>query len=390
MRKQLLLKKHEDKRIRSGHLWVFSNEVKEVRGDPQAGDILELRDHAGKFLGKGFYHPKSLIALRLLTQDDEDIDFQFFERRIHLALQMRKKFYPSSGTFRLVHGESDFLPGLVVDRYEEYISIQTFSLGMEMRTTLICDVLEPLLHPKGIVERNESPLRELEGMESRKGVLRGTISLVTITESDVKFEIDLLEGQKTGFFLDQRENRLHVRQLAKDRRVLDCFCNDGGFALHAARAGASKVLGIDVSASAVRRARNNAAINELGPHCTFAEGDAFEFLIQAAADGETYDLIILDPPSFTKSRKNIASAKRGYKEINANALRLLSPGGILATASCSHHITRDDFAAVIASSAAEARRKVQLIDWRGAAPDHPVLPAMPETEYLKFALCHVQ
>lgn len=390
MIKQLLLKKHEDKRIRAGHLWIFSNEVKEVRGDPQAGDIVELRDHAGNFLGKGFYHPKSLIALRLLTQDDEDIDFKFFERRILQALQMREKMYPSSGTFRLVHGESDFLPGLVIDKYEKYVSLQTFSLGMDVRLTLICDVLESLLHPKGIVERNESPLRQLEGMESRKGVLRGSISPVTIMEDDMKFEIDLSEGQKTGFFLDQRENRLRVRGFAKDHRVLDCFCNDGGFALHAARAGASKVLGIDVSESAVKRARSNAEINGLGARCTFAENDAFEFLKQAAANRGTYDLIILDPPSFTKSRKNVAAAKRGYREINTNALRLLSQGGILATASCSHHITREDLAGVLASSAAEAKRKVRFIDWRGAAPDHPVLPAMPETEYLKFALCYVE
>lgn len=390
MKKQILLKKHEDKRIRSGHLWVFSNEVKEARGEPAAGDIVELRDHAGKFLGQGLYHPRSLIALRLLTLDDEPIDFHFFEKRIQRAHNVRTKVYPKSDTYRLIHGESDFLTGLIIDRYEQYFSIQTFSYGMDKRLTLICDVLDSLFHPKGILERNESPLRALEGLEERKGILRGAISPVIMSEGEVKYEIDLMEGQKTGFFLDQRENRLAIRRYSKGARVLDCFCNDGGFGLHAAKAGAQEVLGIDTSSTAVKRAAHNAELNALQQKCRYNESDIFEFLKKPIESNSHYDLVILDPPSFTKSKKNIATAKRGYKEINTKAMMLLSNGGILATASCSHHVTREMFFEVLIESAQQAGRKTRLLEFRGAAPDHPVLPAMPETEYLKFAFLEIE
>jgi 23S rRNA (cytosine1962-C5)-methyltransferase len=401
VKKQLLLKKHEDKRIRNGHLWVFSNEVKELRGGPEAGDVAELRDHSGKFLGVGFFHPHSLITLRLLSQENEPIDFHFFEQRIHRAWEVRQKLYPKSDTYRLVHGESDFLPGLVIDRYEQYFSVQTFSYGMDKRLTLICDVLDSLFHPKGIVERNESTLRTLEGLEERKGILRGTISQVVINEGDVRYEIDLLEGQKTGFYLDQRENRMAIRRYAKGAVVLDCFCNDGGFGLHAARAGAKEVAGVDVSASAIKRATHNTGLNSLQQTCHYSEGDVFEFLLGnltkvnatirgTFAKSTNYDLIILDPPSFTKSKKNVAAAKRGYKEINTHAMQLLSKGGMLATASCSHHITREMFLEILTESAKEAGRKVRLLEFKGAAPDHPVLPAMPETEYLKFVILETE
>ncbi len=389
MKKQLLLKKHEDKRIRHGHLWVFSNEVKEVRGEPAAGDIIELRDHAGKFLGTGFYNPNSLITLRLLSRNEEEIDFQFFSRRLQQALDLRRNLYPSSQTFRLVHGESDFLPGLVIDKYEDYFSVQTFSLGMDRRLTLICDVLESLFNPKGIVERNESALRSLEGLDERKGILRGKAAPVVVRENDVLYEVDLLDSQKTGLFLDQRENRALVRHYANGGHVLDCFCNDGGFALHAAKAGAKEVSGIDVSPPAVKRAMHNAEISGLVGKCTFSEADVFDYLERATARKETFDLIILDPPSFTKTKKTVATAKRGYMEININAMKLLSARGFLATASCSHHITREIFSGIIAECAQQTGRVIQLLDWRGAARDHPVLPAMPETEYLKFAVLQV-
>lgn len=389
VKKQLLLKKNEDSRIRRGHLWVFSNEVKEVRGEPEVGDIVELRDHSGKFLGLGLYHPHSLISLRLLTTNDESIDFHFFEHRFQQALELRKKIYPSQNAFRLVHSESDGLPGLVIDKYGDYFSVQTFSYSMDKRLTLICDVLESLFHPKGIVERNESSLRTLEGLEERKGILRGKISTVVVKEGDIEYEIDLLDGQKTGLFLDQRENRNLIRHYAKNARVLDCFCNDGGFAINAAHAGAREVSGVDVSSAAIKRAMHNAEINGLQNQCSFVEQDVFLYLNEAVVAQQTFDLIVLDPPSFTKSKKTVPTAKRGYKEINTTALRLLSKGGILATASCSHHVTREMYNEILAESAHAAGRTIQLLEWRGAAPDHPVLPAMPETEYLKFALLHV-
>lgn len=392
MNKQLLLNKHEDKRIRRGHLWVFSNEVKELRGDPKAGDVVELRDHSGKFLGVGFYHPHSLITVRLLSYEEEAIDFHYFDQRIRQALELRKRLYSTSDVYRLVHGESDFLPGLIIDRYDQYFLIQTFSFGMDKRLTLICDVLESIFNPKGIVERNESPLRTLEGLEERKGVLRGKVSPVRITEGDVMYNIDLLEGQKTGFFLDQRENRMAIRRFAKNARVLDCFCNDGGFGLHAAKAGATEVLGVDTSESAVRRAISNATLNSAGQQCRYTVSDAFAFLQKAEENKQQkrYDLIILDPPSFTKSKKTVATAKRGYNAINTHAMNLLANGGILATASCSHHITREMFFEILTDAAKNTGRKARVLEFRGAAPDHPVLPAMPETEYLKFAVLEVE
>jgi 23S rRNA (cytosine1962-C5)-methyltransferase len=386
-KKQLLLKKFEDKRVRHGHLWIFSNEIKEVRGEPATGDIVDLCDHSGKILGVGFYNPNSLILLRLLSTNDEPIDFRFFETRIQQALSLRTKLYPDSNVYRLVHGESDYLPGLVIDRYEKYFSVQTFSYGMDKRLTLICDVLESMFHPKGIVERNESSLRALEHMEERKGILRGSVSPIVVSDGTVLYEVDLLEGQKTGLFLDQRENRFLVRRFAKNARTLDCFCNDGGFALHAAHAGAKDVVGVDSSAGAVGRCKHNARLNQL--QCTFVEENVFVSLERYVKEGTTFDLVILDPPSFTRSKKAVATAKRGYRGINGSAMRLLAEGGILATSSCSHHISREDFRQIISESAQEAKRRVQIVDWRGAAPDHPALPAMPETEYLKFALVRV-
>jgi 23S rRNA (cytosine1962-C5)-methyltransferase len=389
--KTVTLKKNEDHRIINGHLWAFSNEIQKIDGELHAGDIIELRNHAGKFLGIGFYNPHSLIAVRLLSrQENVEIDFQFFRKRFETALVLRKKLYPSSDTFRLIHGESDFLPGLIVDKYDDYLSIQAFSAGMERRMTLICDVLESLLHPKGIVERNEQPIRTLEGLEQRKGVLRGTIAPVTINENGVKFTVDILEGQKTGFFLDQHENRNAIHKYAKDAQVLDCFCNEGGFALHAAVAGASHVTAVDISEPTITQARKNADLNNVASQTEFIVQDAFEYLKAAVEKKQTFDVVILDPPSFAKNKKAIVRARRGYKDIHMYALQLLKPGGILATASCSHHIYEETFLEIVNTSARATGRNINLLEWHGAAPDHPVLPAMPETRYLKFGVFHVE
>ena len=390
LEKSITLKKHEDKRIAAGHLWAFSNEIQEVRGNPQAGDIVELKNQAGAFLGIGFYNPQSLIAVRIISRQEEQVDFAFFRRRIEAALALRKKMYPISETFRLVHGEGDYLPGLVIDKYGDYISIQTFSYGMDQRLSVICDVLESLFHVKGIVERNETTMRTYEGLPQEKGIVRGSLDAVTISEYGIEYGVDLLEGQKTGFFLDQRENRFALRRYVNGGKVLDCFCNDGGFALNAAVGEASSVVGVDVSEPAIQRAKRNAAMNHLDQSVQFVTADVFEFLKETANSGRKFDAVVLDPPSFAKSRKTVKKAKRGYKEIHALALQVLASGGILATASCSHHIFEETFIEIISQCASEAGRQISRLEWHGAAPDHPVLPAMPETQYLKFGIFHVE
>ena len=344
-----------------------------------------MRTAGGITLGVGFYNPHSLIAFRLLAPAPIEVDHQFFAGRIAAALQLRASLYPGAQAFRVVHGEADFLPGLVVDKYNEYIAVQTFSFGMDARIELICDVLESLLKPVGIVERNESSLRLLEHLPQKKGTLRGDVQPTIIEEHGLHYAVDLLAGQKTGFFLDQKENRLAIRRFSRGARVLDCFCNDGGFSLNAALGGATSVLGLDSSEEAIRHASENAASNDIR-NARFALADVFEQLQELRTSGETFDVLVLDPPSFTRSKKNVATAKRGYRELNMHALRVLNNGGILFTASCSHHIEPDVFLDVVQEAARQSGRRLQLLEWRGASPDHPTLPGVPETRYLKLGI----
>ncbi|HLF20785.1 MAG TPA: class I SAM-dependent rRNA methyltransferase [Bacteroidota bacterium] len=389
MKKQIVLKKNEDQRILSGHQWIFSNEISSIRGNPEAGDIVELLNDQNRFMGTGFFNPHSLIALRLLTHEREEITFDFFEKRISRALELRNRLFPHSEVFRLTHSESDFLPGLIIDKYNEYLSVQTLSFGMDKRLQLICDVLESIFHPRAIVECNDSSIRALEHLPLERGILRGTLDETIIVEHGLKFKIDLLKGQKTGFFLDQRENRRAIRRYVKDASVLDCFCYEGGFSLNAAAGKAKQVLGLDQSTPAIEKARINANINNVN-HVAFEEAEAFEQLKILADKNSQYDVVILDPPSFTKSRKNVTMALKGYRDINQLALRLLTAGGFLISASCSHHITQDGFLKTIEQAAQKIRRRIQLLEFCGASPDHPVLSAMPETSYIKFGVFSVQ
>ena len=387
MKNQIILKKNEEHRIAAGHQWVFSNEIASLRGTPEIGDVVELLRHDQKFLGLGFYHPHSLIAFRFLTSEPEEIGFSFFEQRIQQALALRQRLYPGAETFRLAHGESDFLPGLIIDKYNEFISMQILSAGMDKQTELICKVLEAMFHPKAIVARNDVAIRTLEELPLEKKVLRGNTG-ITIIDDGVKFEVDVLNGQKTGFFLDQRENRKEIHRYAIGGTVLDCFCNEGGFALHAASAKATSVYGLDISESAIAKAKVNVRLNSAVVE--FEIADISEALKLLGEKNKKFDMVILDPPSFTKSKKNIPAALRGYKEINAAAMRLINTGGFLVTASCSHHITEDGFLSAVEQAAVKSKRYVQLLEFTGAAPDHPVIPAMPETKYLKFAIFAVR
>jgi 23S rRNA (cytosine1962-C5)-methyltransferase len=388
LKKQIILRKNEDHRVIAGHPWVFSNEVKEIKGEPAIGDVVELRAASGLSLGIGFFNPHSLIAFRMLSTAVEDIGIGFFETRIKAALDLRRTLYPDADAFRLVHGEGDFLPGLIIDKFNDYLSVQTFAYGMDTRLQMICDVLESFLHPKGIIERNESSLRTLERLEQKKGVVRGTSAPTTISEHGLHYSIDPLEGQKTGFFLDQRENRKAVRRFAESATVLDCFCNDGGFALNAAAVGARSVTGIDSSEEAVARAQHNQRLNKLNS-VDFERCDVFDKLEQYASENKQFDVVVLDPPSFTKNRKTVPTAKKGYKDLHMKAFRILRKGGILLSASCSHHIEPDVFLSLVDESARKTGRSLQLLDWRGAAPDHPTLPNVPETRYLKFGVFRV-
>jgi 23S rRNA (cytosine1962-C5)-methyltransferase len=388
VKKQIILKKNEEHRIANGHQWIFSNEIASFRGAPVVGDVVELLRHDEKFLGLGFYHPHSLIAFRFLTAEQEDISTKFFERRILQAYALRQKLYPGEETFRLVHGEGDFLPGLIIDKYNEFFSLQILSAGMEKRITLICEVLESIFHPKAIVARNETANRSLEELPLEKKILKGNPSITIIDDGGVKFEVDILQGQKTGFFLDQRENRKTIHRYASGAAVLDCFCNEGGFALHAASAQAVSVRGLDISESSIAKAKVNARLNTAAAE--FEVQDTLDALRKFGEDRKRFDMIILDPPSFTKSKKNIPAALRGYKEINAAALRLLAPGGFLVSASCSHHITEEGFLSALEQAAVKAKRAIQLLEFSGAGPDHPIIPAMPETRYLKFGIFSVR
>ncbi|NTW70418.1 MAG: class I SAM-dependent rRNA methyltransferase [Chlorobiaceae bacterium] len=384
----LYLKPKEHHRIQKGHLWVFSNELANVPRDIAAGETVQLFTHDKKFMGTGFYNPHSLIAFRLLSRKDEEPDKNFFLKRFLEALKLREKTYTPEETnaYRLVHGESDGLPGLIVDRFNQAIVIQAFSAGMDLHLPLITEALQELFKPEVIVVRNESILRELEGVPLYKDVVMGNRKATkqTIFDAGISYDVDVFEGQKTGFFLDQRENRRVIRKFAKDAEVLDVFTNDGGFALNALYGGAKSAILVDASQEALQRAEHNAKLNNFGEYSLVA-ADAFDMLEQMGEAKESFDLVILDPPSFTKSRKNLPGALKGYKRLNKLGMQLVKNGGFLATASCSHHVSEEDFLQTIHQAALAAGCQLRMIYKNSQPFDHPVLLSMPETSYLKFA-----
>ncbi|MBL0224875.1 MAG: class I SAM-dependent rRNA methyltransferase [Geobacteraceae bacterium] len=385
------LKKNEDRRIRGGHPWVFSNEIERIDGARDAGIAAELFDAGGGFLGSGYYTPHSLIAFRMLSRKQENIDsVHFYEQRIAAALAHRRAIYPALTTYRAVYGESDFLPGLVVDKYGEYLSIQMLSAGMDLRSELIMEALQRVFAPKGVIARNDVAVRSLEKLEEKVEVLAGEIpELVEIEENGLRFLINLREGQKTGGFLDQKQNHLLLQDICRDGAVLDCFCYAGSWAVHAGHFGAASALGLDISARAVEQAAQNASLNGVSDRVHFEECDVFERLRSLKHEGSGYDVIIMDPPAFVKSRKTIAEATKGYLTINRRALELLQPGGYLITCSCSFHMGREAFREMLVTAARLARREVRLVATCSQAPDHPVLLSFPESEYLKCFVLQV-
>ncbi|MFH1259456.1 MAG: class I SAM-dependent rRNA methyltransferase [Elusimicrobiota bacterium] len=389
MDKKIVLKRNEEKRILSGHPWVFSNEIKEIKGEPLAGDIVRLLSASGVFLGSGFYNPHSLIAVRLLSRKAEEINPDFWKKKILAAREFRQRIYPGLKFYRAVFGESDGLPGLIVDQYDQYLTVQFLSAGWEKNREQIISVLREVFSPLGIIARNDSALRKLEGLEEKVEVLFGQIpQRIKIEENGCFFWADLAAGQKTGFFFDQRENRMILASYCRGKNVLDCFCHTGAFGINAFKAGAKKVEWVDSSLGALKLAEENAQLNGIGEQFNGVVADIFDYLESLKEVGK-FDLIILDPPAMIKNRKNFAAGYKAYKRLNSLALQLLLPGGLLATSSCSHHLGRQDFRDMLQDSAVKAGKPVRLLEFRSQARDHPILLSMPETEYLKFAIVEV-
>jgi 23S rRNA (cytosine1962-C5)-methyltransferase len=372
-------------RILHGHDWVFSSEVLKVFGNPGDGDVISLRDGKDHLIGSAIYNSKSQIVARRFSRRKQDLDLDFFKRRIAQAAEYRARRHIDPKLCRIVWSESDGLPGVIVDRYGDYFVLQTLTLAMDMRKDLIANAIVDHFGTVTIIERNDAPVRRAEDLESRSGALRGnTSSQIEIEIDGLRFEVDLLRGQKTGFYLDQKQNYQAVAQHAKNRRVLDCFTNHGAFALACARAGASEVTGVEANTESLAMAKKNAERNQL--RVQWIEQDVFQFLRSAEKKESQYDLIVLDPPSFTRTKSGLRDAMRGYRELHIRGFKLLSKDGLLATFSCSHHVNENAFAQVIAEALVDARRSARRLRRFEQSPDHPVLPTLPQTEYFKGVL----
>lgn len=382
--------------LRAGRPWVYGTEIERAEGEFEPGDVVRVSDWRGRFLGWGYCNPRSVIAVRILSRDEgEDIGEQFFKRRIADAWRYRCRVFQGDAerllACRVVFGEADFLPALIVDRFGGVLVIQTLALGIDRWKEAIITALKDIFAPEVIYERNDAPVRDKEGLPLRTGPLWGEYHHhPVISEHGVLFAVDVINGQKTGHFLDQADNRAALRPFCKGARVLDAFCHNGGFGLHAAVYGAQEVVMMDISADAVRQAEANARLNGVLDRMRFRQGNAFDELRRLEKEGERFDLVVLDPPAFTKSRAAVEGAYRGYKEINLRAMKLLPPGGILVTCSCSYHMPEEIFLRCIHEAAVDAGRFLRVIQRRGAAPDHPVLLGAPETAYLKCYIIEVR
>ena len=388
------LKKGEGRLLKSGGMWVFDNEIASVMGSFVNGDIVLVRDFDGYPMGRGFINTNSKITVRLLTRDEnQKTDEKFLEQRVRDAWEYRKKV-TDTGSCRLIFGEADFLPGLV-DKFSDVLVVQSLALGIDRLKLQILELLKKVLEEdgvavRGIYERSDAKVRRQEGMELYKGFIGPEFpTLVEIEENGVRYQVDIKDGQKTGFFLDQKYNRLAIQKLCKNAKVLDCFTHTGSFALNAGIAGASEVTGVDASQLAVDQASANAQLNGLDGTVKFICEDVFELLPELEERGEKFDVVILDPPAFTKSRNSVKNAVKGYREINLRAMKLVKDGGFLATCSCSHFMTYELFTKTIGQAARSAHKRLRQVEYRTQAPDHPILWASDESYYLKFYIFQV-
>ena len=381
---RLMLAPGRQKRLLAGHPWIYGNEIAKVDGQPAPGAIVDVADARGTFLARGYYNPQSQIAVRVLTRRDEPIDAAFIERRIDRAWAYRRRLLPDVTCCRVVFGEADFLPGLIVDKFDDILVLQALALGIDQRQREVVEALHEVIDPAGIYERNDAPVRTLEGLPLRTGPLWGEFDPhIVIEENDLRLAIDVATGQKTGYYLDQQANRRAIRAYSAGARVLDCFCNVGGFALNAVTGGAASVRAVDSSEEALALAAENAALNGLADSITWEAGNAFDVLKRLNGERAQFDLVILDPPPFAKNRAAVEGALRGYKEINLRALRMIADGGFLVTCSCSFHVGPDLFRAVVADAARDAGKRLRLVEERAQNVDHPILIGYEESHYLK-------
>ncbi len=412
---RIFLNPREEKEVRQGFPWVFDNEIAYVKyessdgsgvkqaslmdADVADGSLVEVFAAAGGFLGSGVINRKSKITVRIIGTEHADQILNdtkaFYLNKIQKAYDLRKLYYNMKDSYRLVYGEADFIPGLIVERYFDvkkniYLVVQFSTLSCEVFRKEIIEALETVVRPSGIYEKSDSPSREKEGMELKCGWITGSHDgIITIRENDVLLEVDIINGQKTGYFLDQKFNRAFVSKLCQGKRVLDTFTHTGAFGLNAFKGGAKQVISVDISEEAVALVNRNIELNDAGLKMKAVCADVFDLLKEYEASGEKFDVIILDPPAFTKSAKNISKAYGGYKEINLRAMRLLNPDGILDTCSCSYFFDSEHFYGMIMKAAEDSRKRVQVLEKRGAGPDHPVLLGYPKSEYLKCAVCRV-
>lgn len=387
---KVTLNRKISQRVANGHPWVFANEVNRVEGNAEAGAIVDVHTHDDKFLGRGYFNPKSQILVRILTRKkNEEINDEFFLRKLSEAWKHRQQMGYKENC-RLIFGEADGLPQLIIDKFNDYFVIQTLALGIDLWKDSIVKAINQIFEPKGIYERNDVPIRELEGMEQKKGFLSEPFDTnIIINENGLQFHVDIANGQKTGYFLDQQDNRRHIEHIVKDAEVLGAFTYTGTFEIHAAKYGAKSVHGLDISESAIAMCNKNAELNGVADKCKFECVNAFDVLKTWVKEGKQYDVVMLDPPSFTKSRATIQKAITGYKEINLRGMKLVKPGGFLVTSSCTNLVQPDLFLEIIQMAAKDARRQLRQVTFQTQSSDHPIIWGWENTHYLKFLIVQV-
>ena len=386
MKAQIFLKRNEDNRVRSGHLWIFSNEVLEFNDDIENGELVEVYDSRQNFLGEGFFNKNSLIAVRVLSKDKITSLDKYIEEKVKSAYDLRKQLYPVRNSFRLIFSESDFLPGLIIDKYNDTYVLQIYSAGIQKNINIIVNFLKNEFNAKNIFTKNELYFRKLEFLPEEDEIFLGEKGEEIIDDGSIKFKINFEKGHKTGFYFDQNDNRFFLEKIVKDKNILDGFCNSGGFGLHAIKAGAKSVTFLDSSAFEIDSAKYNYKLNKLNSRAYFIVDDVFDYLEKIRAEQKKYDVVVIDPPAFAKSKKNLPKAKKGYEKLNRLAIQCIDDNGYLISSSCSYHLKKDDFIRVINSAAVKSEKNLQLIYYNSASLDHPQVPSMEETTYLKFAV----